>query len=227
MRPTSFGIVCFEVATQTEPFKGLKQTQVMRAVADKGKRPQIPEGASAAPDVVSLMEQCWTQDPKDRPDGFGPVVRALASVVSRFGDPRIHSATFVDAPPSSSTERGGTARAVSGGGSVDAPPSWPDPTSHPAGADPASISDERNELPSMFGSGRDVAVLEGIVSQSATKEEVVPDLDRVHAPFADLPTTSESLPPSSGAGSGRFKKFTKIFGEEVKTKVRNRGRVRS
>ncbi|CAN0566632.1 unnamed protein product, partial [Ectocarpus sp. 12 AP-2014] len=40
----SFGVVCFEVATQMEPFKGLKQTQVTRAVADKGKRPEIPEG---------------------------------------------------------------------------------------------------------------------------------------------------------------------------------------
>eukprot|EP00903_Cladosiphon_okamuranus_P010853 g10253.t1 len=100
----SFGIVCYEVATRMEPFKGLKQAQVIRAVADKGKRPEIPEGASASPDVVWLMEQCWKQDPADRPEGFRLVTRDLASVVSRDGDPRIHSVVAEGAtPPSSQT----------------------------------------------------------------------------------------------------------------------------
>lgn len=83
-----------------EPFKGLKQAQVIRAVADKGKRPQIPDGASASPDVVRLMEQCWKQDPAERPEGFRLVVRDLASLVSREGDPRAHSAAAAaDATP--------------------------------------------------------------------------------------------------------------------------------
>ncbi|CAM9780862.1 unnamed protein product, partial [Ectocarpus sp. 13 AM-2016] len=171
----SFGIVCFEVATQMQPFKGLKQTQVTRAVADKGKRPQIPEGASASPDVVPLMEQCWKQDPADRPDGFRPVVRALASVVSRVGDPRVRSVTAVDVTPSLGAKAGATATAVY------------------------------------------VAVLDGAVSQSAIEEEMVPDAERVYAPFADLPIASKSLPPSSGAGSGRIKELTKMCRRNFKT----------
>ncbi|CAN0518413.1 unnamed protein product, partial [Ectocarpus sp. 12 AP-2014] len=211
----SFGVVCFEVATQMEPFKGLKQTQVTRAVADKGKRPEIPEGASASPDVVPLMEQCWKQDPADRPDGFGPVVRALASVVSRVGDPRIHNAASANVTPSSGAKRGGTAPTFGGGGGVDAPLSWPDPSSRPAGANSGSISDERNGLPSVFSSGRDVGALEGGLSSSAVKAKS-PDSERVSAPFAGL--RSKRLPPSSGGGIGRFKKLTKMFGQMLRAK---------
>ncbi|CAN0023454.1 unnamed protein product, partial [Hapterophycus canaliculatus] len=213
----SFGVVCFEVATQTEPFKGLKQAQVIRAVADKGKRPQVPEGASASPDVVPLMEHCWKQDPADRPVGFRPVVRELASVVERVGDPRIrNSAASLDVTPSSSAKRGVT---VSGDGSVDSPSSGSNPKSYPAGPDPGSVSDERNKLPSaVSGSGRDVAAIEAAVSRNTVKEEVVPDADRVYAPFADLPISSKSVPPSSGAGSGRVKKLTKLLGQTLTTK---------
>lgn len=84
-----------------EPIKGLKQTQVIRAVADKGKRPEIPRGASVSPDAVRLMKQCWKQHPADRPEGFRLVARNLASVVSRDGDPRTHSAAAVGATPPS------------------------------------------------------------------------------------------------------------------------------
>ncbi|CAM9964571.1 unnamed protein product, partial [Sphacelaria rigidula] len=76
----SFGVLCFEVASRTEPFKGKRPAQVIGAVLYKEERPQIPEWASASPDVVPLMEQCWSQDPAKRPKGFGPVVRTLASV---------------------------------------------------------------------------------------------------------------------------------------------------
>ncbi|CBN74655.1 hypothetical protein Esi_0037_0068 [Ectocarpus siliculosus] len=70
-----------------ELFKGFKQTQVIRAVADKGKRPENPQGASASPDVVPLMEQRWKQDPADRPYGFGPVVRDKRTEEEREHEP--------------------------------------------------------------------------------------------------------------------------------------------
>lgn len=201
-----------------EPFKGLKQAQVTRAVADKGKRPEIPEEASASPDVVPLMEQCWKQDPADRPDGFEPVVQALASVVARVGDPRF--------TPSPGAKRGGRAPTVGCGGSVDAPSRWADPKSHFAGDDSGSAFDERNEPPSaMFGSGRDVGALEGTVSWSAVKEKDQ-DADRVSAPYADLPIVSKGVPPSNGAGSDRFKEPTKRLGQQLSTTVRSRNRVR-
>ncbi|CAN0104423.1 unnamed protein product, partial [Ectocarpus sp. 13 AM-2016] len=101
----SFGVVCFEVITRTEPFKEMKPTQVIKAVVLNERRPQIPEWASASPHVVPLMEQCWKQVPAHRPDGFGPVVQALASVVSRDGDPRNHNAVAVDVTTSPGTQR--------------------------------------------------------------------------------------------------------------------------
>ncbi|CAM9942758.1 unnamed protein product, partial [Ectocarpus sp. 12 AP-2014] len=96
----SFGVLCFEVVTRTEPFKGKRPAHVIGAVLYRNERPQIPEGASASPEVVPLMEQCWRQDPVERPEGFGPVVRALASVVSRVGDPRNHNAATAHVTPS-------------------------------------------------------------------------------------------------------------------------------
>ncbi|CAM9809672.1 unnamed protein product, partial [Ectocarpus sp. 12 AP-2014] len=84
----SFGIVCYEVTTRIEPFRGMMPVQVMRAVADMGRRPEIPAGASASPDVIPLMERCWKQDPAQRPEGFMPVVEELGRVVGRVGDPR-------------------------------------------------------------------------------------------------------------------------------------------
>ncbi|CAN0355048.1 unnamed protein product, partial [Ectocarpus sp. 13 AM-2016] len=80
---------------------------VVNAVAWQGQRPQIPEWASAPPDIVPLMEQCWTQDPAHRPKGFGPVVQTLASVVSRDGDPSNRSAVDVDDTSSSGVKRSG------------------------------------------------------------------------------------------------------------------------
>lgn len=124
----SFGVVSFEVATRTEPFKGMNPTQVIMAVALNKKRPEIPEWASASPDVVPLMEQCWKQDPADRPEGFNPVVQALASAVSRVGDPRTQRAAPADpTPPSGAKREGGASVDVSTaplsvGGSVDASP---------------------------------------------------------------------------------------------------------
>lgn len=91
--PASFGVVCFEVVAtrMKKPFQGMPPAQVMKAVAHKRKRPEVPDWASASPDVVTLMERCWKQDPAERPEGFGPVVRALEGVAKRVGDPRNHS----------------------------------------------------------------------------------------------------------------------------------------
>lgn len=107
--PTSFGIVCFEVATRVEPFKGKKPAQVMRAVLAKEERPEVPEWASVSPDVVPLMEHCWMQDPAQRPEGFVPVVRTLALAVRRAGDPRSHTSGAADVAFSPAAKRSGGA----------------------------------------------------------------------------------------------------------------------
>ncbi|CAM9666895.1 unnamed protein product, partial [Ectocarpus sp. 6 AP-2014] len=139
-------------------------------------------------------------------------VRELASA-------SIRSAASANVTPSSGAKRGGTAPTVGGGGGVDAPSSWPDPSFRPGGANSGSISGQRNGLPSVFGSGRDVGALEGGVSWSAVKEKF-PDSERISAPFAGL--QSKRLPPSSGAGICRFKKLTKMFGRMLRAKDKHK-----
>lgn len=111
-----------------EPFKGKKPAQVIKAVLFSEERPKIPQGASASPDVVPLMEQCWMQDPAWRPEGFVPVVQGLASVVKRVGDPRNHRSAAEDFT-STGVKRSGDALSVGAstapvtvGGSLDASP---------------------------------------------------------------------------------------------------------
>ncbi|CAB1104154.1 unnamed protein product [Ectocarpus sp. CCAP 1310/34] len=125
----SFCVVCFEVITRMEPFKGMNPTQVIKAVVLNERLPQMLERASASPHVVPLMEQCWKQDPTHRPDGFGPEVKTLASVVSRNGHPRHHNAVAVDA-----TSSPGTQRSVG-------------PSSDGVGAAPDTVSDGFEALP--------------------------------------------------------------------------------
>ncbi|CAM9787007.1 unnamed protein product [Ectocarpus sp. 12 AP-2014] len=103
----SFGVVCYEVATRMEPFRGMMPVQVMRAVADMGRRPEIPAGASASPDVVPLMERCWKQDPAQRHEGFVPVVEHLCRVVGRLGDPRHNSSAAYDVTSSPGVKHSG------------------------------------------------------------------------------------------------------------------------
>lgn len=195
--PTSFGVVCFEVATRLEPFKELTHTQVTRAVADKGKRPQIPEEASASPYVVTLMEQCWKQHPADRPDGFEPVVQALSSVVRLTGDPRSHSTVAVDVTSSSGEKRGGHAP-LTGSDGVAASSRWFDPAAQPSGVDSGASPDKSNvPAPAESAGGKDGSAVEGGIPQGAAKEGMVPGTGKAYAPFADLPVASTDRPPSS------------------------------
>ena len=90
-----------------EPFKGMVSMQVIRAVADKGRRPEIPKGASASPDVARLMGRCWKQDPAQRPEGFLPVVQELGRLVKRAGDPRHRQSAADDVTSSSGVKHSG------------------------------------------------------------------------------------------------------------------------
>lgn len=76
----SFGIVLWELFTESEPWKteGLSSAEIEYQVV-AGKRPSIParlraEPANAA--YIALIEECWSQDPQDRPT-FAQVVARL------------------------------------------------------------------------------------------------------------------------------------------------------
>ncbi|CAN0534157.1 unnamed protein product, partial [Ectocarpus sp. 12 AP-2014] len=223
----SFGVLCFEVITRTEPFKGKIPAQVIYAVLYMNERPQIPEGGSASPEVVPLMEQCWRQDPAERPEGFKPVVRALASVVSRVGDPRNHNAPTALFTSSPGVQLGDTAPPAASGG-VDAASGWSGSPSQPAGADPRASPDQIADLPPAEPpSGKDDSTLHRDVARHVAKETVVPDSGKVHeAPFADLPIASKGLSPSSRASTGRFKNSIKVLGQKLRTKNKHKEKER-
>jgi serine/threonine protein kinase len=67
----AYGIVLFEILTQTLPWTELPQRFFMNRLSEavlSGKRPTVPAGAVCADErYVELMEKCWAQQGKDRP----------------------------------------------------------------------------------------------------------------------------------------------------------------
>ena len=59
----------FEVLSGQVPFAPLEDLEIVRKVIGGG-RPERPEGAEGAwftDDIWGMLEQCWSQQPKDRP----------------------------------------------------------------------------------------------------------------------------------------------------------------
>lgn len=61
----AYGMVLFELLTGELPFAGLQQVDIVRAVGN-GERPSIPEKYRSEA-IVQLIEECWRQNPEDRP----------------------------------------------------------------------------------------------------------------------------------------------------------------
>uniref|UniRef100_A0A3Q1EJJ0 Ankyrin repeat and kinase domain containing 1 n=1 Tax=Acanthochromis polyacanthus TaxID=80966 RepID=A0A3Q1EJJ0_9TELE len=86
----SFGIVMWEILTQQKPYAGCSMTTVLLQVSE-GKRPcveMIPDEKPPECDqMVSIMNQCWDQDRRKRPQ-FSDTVRrteALSEVLKIAG----------------------------------------------------------------------------------------------------------------------------------------------
>lgn len=60
----SFGVMLYEIVTGKLAFRNLKPLQLMKHVG-LGKREPIPD--SVTPFAKYLIEQCWEQDPEERP----------------------------------------------------------------------------------------------------------------------------------------------------------------
>lgn len=61
----AFGMLMWEMLTETAPFKGRTGVQIAYAVTKKNERPVIP---SVTPKTLSnFIRQCWDQDPEKRP----------------------------------------------------------------------------------------------------------------------------------------------------------------
>ncbi|CAI0410676.1 unnamed protein product [Linum tenue] len=87
----SFGVVLWELATLQQPWKDLKQAQVIGAVGFKGQKLQIPDNIN--PGVAALIEACLANDPSHRPS-FSYIVEALQKLIRSpmSRPPRVHVA---------------------------------------------------------------------------------------------------------------------------------------
>mmetsp|Transcript_20300 Transcript_20300/g.22563 ORF Transcript_20300/g.22563 Transcript_20300/m.22563 type:complete len:723 (+) Transcript_20300:44-2212(+) len=61
----SFAIVLWEMVSRSDPFSGMPPFQVIFAVGTQGARPTIPQHCN--PDYQKLMEDCWQEEPANRP----------------------------------------------------------------------------------------------------------------------------------------------------------------
>lgn len=61
----SYGILLWELLTESPPFKGLNAVQIMNAVCNEKMRPEIPAGTPE--EFVNLLNSCWFPTPKMRP----------------------------------------------------------------------------------------------------------------------------------------------------------------
>jgi len=84
----SFGVVLWECATREDPFAGLPPYQVIFAVGREGLRLPDPttSGKSVPPAYVKLMNDCWDENPVNRPS-MGEVLERLEAMdVRAYGD---------------------------------------------------------------------------------------------------------------------------------------------
>jgi len=75
----SFGIVLWELLTGEEPYADLHYGVIIGGIVSNTLRPQVPD--SCDPEWRSLMEQCWSTEPSERPS-FTEIANRLRSMAS-------------------------------------------------------------------------------------------------------------------------------------------------
>ncbi|WOG91140.1 hypothetical protein DCAR_0310388 [Daucus carota subsp. sativus] len=74
----SFGVILWELATLQQPWGNLNPAQVVAAVGFKCKRLEIPRHVN--PQVASIIEACWANEPWKRPS-FASIMETLRPLI--------------------------------------------------------------------------------------------------------------------------------------------------
>lgn len=73
----SFAIVLWEIATGRIPWGTLGHMQILFSVGMRGERLPIP--SDVQPEVAALIQDCWAEDPNQRPS-FDVIIERLSSL---------------------------------------------------------------------------------------------------------------------------------------------------
>lgn len=84
----SFGVILWELATLQQPWGNLNPAQVVAAVGFKGKRLEIPRDLN--PQVASIIEACWANEPWKRPP-FSSIMESLRPLIKPPTPPQVRA----------------------------------------------------------------------------------------------------------------------------------------
>jgi len=75
----SFGMLMWEILTESSPFKGMSGVQIAFAVSKKGERPPFPSVIPKS--LKDFINQCWHQNPNQRP--------TMSQIFKQFKDGKV------------------------------------------------------------------------------------------------------------------------------------------
>ncbi|PKI41412.1 hypothetical protein CRG98_038184 [Punica granatum] len=76
----SFGVVLWELMTQSIPWNNLNPLQVVGVVGFMDRRLDIPGGVD--PEIASIIRDCWLSDPDQRPS-FEDILKRMTSFLQK------------------------------------------------------------------------------------------------------------------------------------------------
>ncbi|XP_057978350.1 uncharacterized protein LOC131164855 [Malania oleifera] len=79
----SFGVILWELMTQSIPWAKLNSLQVVGVVGFMNRRLDLPEGLD--PRVSSIIHDCWRSDPEQRPS-FEDIIQSITSLIPRVSE---------------------------------------------------------------------------------------------------------------------------------------------
>ena len=77
----AYGMLLWEILTNSSPFKNKTAAQIMYDVCQKGSRPAIPMRTPTA--LKTMISKCWAQDPNERPT-FHQIFKAFSQGMVLF-----------------------------------------------------------------------------------------------------------------------------------------------